>query len=503
MDAAGNVLAPPLLAGPIAANPPPVNMLNAPPPVGPAPDPQHGAAAPNNALPAPPSINRAPRRLGPSSSSTIDSAPRLLSCVAQFPFHTVRQDEVTYVIPDCNLLFYVLSEMDTLMAATTRFTCSVPDWVPYVSQLYISVLVYYRLLTVQNEAGRIDPVQRQVLGTLNETFDARSLTVPGPLVTFFQSLGAVNGPTERFGNYTFGLPSNLGVTQRRHYLPQNNLGRLLPNIILTLDQLMNLIARNIVQNVDESDNMYVNVFNNLAANVQPERIVMLSPNARNNPFCLQRQLEAFHGQLAAWRSLLPFNLGVNPPISAYTTGNNANNLSLWQIMGFTGALGNVNNSYYWFRKVAAVMQTYCSYFRSSVSIAAFSPAGIGAIYVVTRLLGTQDNQDALVPDPTVRASISNGNPNRYRTYPIPDVLVTADHPDESLETLAEQYGLLCRLNVDWDNLPANLAPTRANTCVGPIDALPVVRAITAANPTQMIPANIATYYHSQVQLHPR
>ncbi|GKB11528.1 hypothetical protein Tco_0845451 [Tanacetum coccineum] len=68
---------------------------------------------------------------------------KMLELAAAYPMSTDT------FIPDSTMLFHVLSKCDATMSHNERFTCTSPAWLPIVSQLYISVLWNFMILTVQ------------------------------------------------------------------------------------------------------------------------------------------------------------------------------------------------------------------------------------------------------------------------------------------------------------------------------------------------------------------
>jgi hypothetical protein len=487
------------------AVPPPTNpdsIQPAPPSANPASIPvavdlQHAAADPTDKVAPVPSVSRAP--IHPiSSTSSVESAPPLLSLVANQPMQTRYRADVSHVIPSTQMLFYTLSEMDTLMSATHRFVSSSPNWIPYVSQLYVSVLFYYAVLRAQRSAGKISPEQEQFLDIMERQYEARSLRVPGPLVPFFEALGATSGPTTRYGNVTYGIPSDLNVSQNTFYCPANRSYLLLPNVILILDQMIQVftLPGNVV---DATDYWYVSIFGAAAHNNEDTRALMLIPHARNNPTVSHNQVRAFIGQNTQWRPILPFDAAGNA--SQYTVGNNADTLSMLQFLGFYGVGANANVPYRWFSRISSTMQVYSAFFNNSVPLASISNVSTGAIYVTARFLGTAQNIASLTPNPVVvRPVYNNVGVPRYRNYPIAGCQAIYQHSVEKLDSTAEQLGALAQFNTDWSALTEAIRPARANIVFGPGFEHPVIRSSNAVDLTPLIGSNIASYYHNHNHL---
>lgn len=487
------------LAVPPTTNPD--SILPAPPSANPvsipiATDLQQAAADPTDKVAPVPTVSRAP--IHPiSSTSSIESAPPLLSLVANQPMQTRYRADVSHVIPSTQMLFYTLAEMDSLMSSTHRFVSSSPNWIPYVSQLYVSVLFYYAVLRAQRSAGKISPEQEQFLDIMERQYEARSLRVPGPLVPFFEALGATSGPTTRYGNVTYGIPSNLEVSQATSFCPVNRSFLLLPNAILILDQMIQtlLIPGNVA---DATDYWYTNIFGAAAHNNEETRALMLIPHARNNPTASHNQVRAFIGQNTQWRPILPFNEAGNA--SQYTVGNNNDHLSMLQFLGFNGIGANANTTYRWFNRISSTMQVYSAFFNNSVPLASISNVSSGAIYVTARFLGTAQNIASLTPIIVTRPIYNIAVGIRYRNYPIAGCQVIYEHSIDTLDSAAEQLGALGQFNTDWTALTADIRPARANIAIGPAFELPVARSSHAVDLTPLIGSNIASYYHSHNHL---
>jgi hypothetical protein len=502
------------LAAPQPPSGPALSTQAPPPQVPTAPNPQDGTALPNNATAPPPKRSRAPRQ-PPTDSSTVSSLPPLLVTVSDQPLYSVQRTTPTYVIPCAITLFHILSQMDFLMASTTKFYQVTPDWIPYVSQLYIAVLFFIQTLRAQELAGSIDPIQLEFLQRMVQRYHAPNLLIPGPLVPFFQAIASSNGPTDQYGNITPGIPNQqtLGVTQNNDYRFANRINLILPNVILIMDQLIRTLQQAPLASPDDnSDRWYTNIFGVAAAApgpvATPESFLMYSPNARSNPYCPDSQVRAFHRTGTHWLNLLPTTPGVAAFTSPYTLGANATPLNLWQILAFQGppqVAAIANRHYSWFDKVSSVMQKYCKFFHHSVPMAALSPTGIGAIYLETQLLNDAVTAAALLGPINTRTAYSTAAPNRFDNKTVENIRFTVAHADPSLEELAEQYGVLTGINVDWTNVNANIAnnalgPLRGNVFVGPISALPHERESHEMGIPHDSSSNISTYYYSSVEI---
>lgn len=489
-----NAPVPEVAAGPPA--PPPVN----PPPFPEPRDRQDHAARPNDAAAPHPAVNRNPRREYESRvPKALASTPALLLAVSNQPLYTVQQQETTQIVPCAVELYSILYEMDSAMSTTNKFISSAPQWNPFVSQLYVGFLFYYQTLKSQRLAGSISIYQANVLQMIDNIYEPDILPIPGPLVPIFQSLAATSGPTTRFGNITFYIPDDLNVSQNSRYLPRDNLGVLLPHLILILDQLCRFFGNNMPGNAAAIDSWYLNIFGQPAQNNADARGLMLTPNARNEIPITLTQMQSCYAARATWLRTLPMNQPRNGSI--YTIGNNNDNLTLPQILGIAGPQ---QVQYNWFPKVSSIMQTYCAFFRSSVSLSAISPIGLGAVLVETAFLDTPNTDSAnFLPNPNTRNVAGDANNVlRYSNFQCFNIDVEIAHRDESLEALPEQYGSVSQLNTYWeeldDNVPNGLhigMPQRMHIADGPLNTLPIARCLGHLTINPSIANIVSRRYH--------
>jgi len=197
----------------------------------------------------------------------------MLSAVSNMAFSANTELRVAnYVVPNCTVFYQLLGMCDTQMAHTKRFTDANPDWIPFVSQLYFGILIYYQVLKTQAVGNQISQEQRDFLEFLDDQFQVAHTKIPGPLVPFFQALAACCGPNDHYGNTTYGIPNNLNVSQATHYLANNRLNVNLPSIIVILDQFMRYIQRFVpagavpgAPTLAMTDSFYMDIFGTAAA----------------------------------------------------------------------------------------------------------------------------------------------------------------------------------------------------------------------------------------------
>lgn len=458
--------------------------------------------------------NFAARQIATTSQSS-SGASRLLSAVADLPFSAVRRDSPTYIVPTFVQFFYVLYLMDAQMVHTKRFTDANHDWMPFVSQLYFTVLIYYHVLVCQKIGGTISIEQGHYLDYLEENYvNLSNYKIPGPLVPFFQALAANGGPNSDFGNVIFGIPSNMSVSQSSQYLLPERINFNLPSPIVILDQFMawvhivapmNAVAPQL--SLSMTDYFYSHFFNQPIQANDDREICMLTPSARFPVPMTMSIVQNFQASVGTWHSSLPFDTLQATTHSQYTTGNNANPLNFAQYLGFQGVGSNRDRMYDWFTQCSRIMQPYADFFRDSVSIGAISTVGIGSIYVMSFPANTTANARVYTSAPTIRAvRHMTATVNRYEMHSFNvNNTVGATHVIEYLDLVTEQLGYLTQLNFNWTLINGNTntvypGPVRGHYATGPVEALPDYRQRTPQNVANALPTLISGYFHTPAAL---
>ena len=156
----------------------------------------------------------------------------MLEIAASQPYITVHPPRFNSFVPDAQMLFHVLGICDQLMLTTTQFIRSSPSWLPIVSQLYISLLWNFTILRnfVSSRLGSFF----QYYQILNELEFLKHCIVPGPLVSFFQSLSSFNG---RFFDITPIIPDFTSLWNASAFHINADYARQIPITAIILDQL--------------------------------------------------------------------------------------------------------------------------------------------------------------------------------------------------------------------------------------------------------------------------
>jgi hypothetical protein len=477
----------------------------------PAPTVAAPATAPASNLPAPTAPAKksyTPRSGFPTTVTGPSGLSQMLSAVSDMTFSANTALRIpNYVVPNTTLLYQTLGLCDTQMSHTKRFTDANPDWHPFVSQLYLGVLIFYHTLKTQSTGNQISQEQRMFLEFLDNEFNISHTKIPGPLVPFFQALAACSGPNDHYGNVTFGIPSNLNATQANFYLAQNRLNAVLPSIIMILDQFMRLINRFSPVGAAPAqlthaitDSHYLDIFGVNAVAGAVNEVAMKTPNARVEINISYAAMQGFFGTTNLWRSCLPFSVATNQ--SQYVNGANQNVLAFDQFLGFRGATNaTVNNTYGWFREVGRIMQPYSDFFRDSVSLGAINTSGIGSIYIESVFTDVPNNANLLTAAPAVRdVRYQAPGTMRYTIEALTDLEISYRTRETGLDLIAEQMGLLTAYVTYWDvnNAVASVypGPMTGNVIQGPIFDRPIEYLTRPLQPLRYYANLISGYYHT-------
>lgn len=356
--------------------------------------------------------------------------------------YTDQRRAPNYFVPDAQMLFHVTGICDQMMNSTERFLRSAPAWIPIVSQLYISVLWIVMILKVHVNSG-YGAFYASFYSDLETCLKIGECMIPGPLVPFFQSLAAVNGPYEWIGDVLPVLPGFIHLWEATQFHPQSGLARQIPLPLIMLDQLYYFATRVDPQAANASTyttfQWYRNVFSQGLGTY--DRLNRIGPQSCGSLFTTQAQYDSAR---TFWASA--FGTG-------FTRINAADGqpvlTTFFHLLGFQSqdSTWQVN----WFQHVVIVMQKYCQYFNGSVALKSISPVGIGAVVIRGTPNSNASARNWVFP---ANNSIEPFTSTRFAPLrEIPAELgVIFHHADPEIEEQAEQYAILCHTNINWSNL---------------------------------------------------
>jgi hypothetical protein len=299
-----------------------------------------------------------------------------------FPLTSLQYPSISTFVPNCAPMFYVLHIMDHLMCSTRKWTENSSGWVPPISQMYISVLVYYQICRAMHAAGNIPGDLAQFLIVFERTYNVSELWIPGPLVSAFRALSAFRPDADDFfAGVTPTLPTAPGQTVANGFRFTNHWSKYLPNVNFFISRLRS------ITNVAATANMDDPTFR---ANPDgPLRIANLNGVAMANNGASQNMVStpginlSYGGHLSLWQTASRFLGLLNIPVEATAANIPAVN-DTW-----TAAIRFENNEHLWFAPVAATMAKYCQFFNGSASMADVSPVCSAAAAVKARTVANQ------------------------------------------------------------------------------------------------------------------
>jgi hypothetical protein len=486
-----NAPAPAPAQGPVPPAPAPAPPAPAPAPVQPPP-PAPGAVQPP--VPVNPRLNRQPRsHVDGFVPAQADGIPDLLREVANQPFHTVTDRQPSTWIPAFLSMFAVLHQMDTLLADNYYFARGSPLWHPFISRLYISVLVHVHILRVLDSQGLVPMDYHSFVRDFVSTFNLDNLIIPGPLVPFFETLTAFASPELWLGNIHPTLP------EMRLPFHAEDINHLMPSPLLMLDQLRLIIDSNI--STDTSPlrwHYFEQIAGRPAATGDANAYLMANPTMRFTPIVGIPALAALRARYTL-HNFIPTRAQLTPLLTN-TTG-----LTISGVLGFFS-----ENTYLpWFSQVSTIMSFYSRFFKSSRSMSSLIVTGLGAGIIIStpspfhNYFIDAPNAEAAVASNAVVADPANNVVGvadtasaaaYYRAVPPTSLLVTAQHSDRNCEEVAEQYGLLTCMNVSSTGSLGNNLPTDATIRVGTSWSLPILRRVDNVNVIHGFGPNIQANY---------
>ncbi|KAL5701720.1 hypothetical protein ACHQM5_027030 [Ranunculus cassubicifolius] len=244
-------------------------------------------------------------------------------------------------------------------------------WVPPVSQIFISVLLYIQTIRAMDVAGLLMPGSelRQLLRDFCQCFPLNTMWIPGPLVYAFKNLAAFSpSATGMFGNVTPALPTYPGWTRARRYSITAPHHTHLPNISYFISRLRSTCAAATMANATEAS--FANdvdgpchlstVFRVPCNNDENERLLVSSPGAALS----------YAGSLSMWIDASDFLLDLVPPTLDINAAAEIGD-SWIQFLRFDH---NIN----WFGPLATVMARYCQFWKGSCPLSECSPTNSAA-----------------------------------------------------------------------------------------------------------------------------
>jgi len=336
---------------------------------------------------------------------TAPSAPEYESLIyktaANNPPMDLTYPTVSTYVPNLSCFFLILNYMDHLMCNTRKWTENCSGWVPPLSQMYFTVMIYVQIFRAMDAAGIAPPDALIFLQTFERLFPYADLWIPGPLVGAFRSLSAFRpDANDLFAGVTVNLPGTPGFAAPDYHFGIG-LRALVPNLSLYLSRLRAICTVSLTANMTETlftsdpngPRSYQNMFGNQAANAAPFTAYNVNPGTAF----------VYGGNLLLWQNaarMLAINSIPADLVSATPTPVN----DTW-----TQAIRFENGEHVWFSPIFSLMAKYCQFWNGSVPLSEIPPTSSAAGAVKLRqtaatTIYTAPNFVAAVPGPPAVAA---------------------------------------------------------------------------------------------------
>lgn len=393
-----------------------------------------------------PAVRRSRTPNGPfrtAPPTPLSGASPLLELPAAYPMFTEQRRVANTFVPDAQLLFHVLSMCDQSMNNTDRFIRSANQWIPIVSQLYISVLWHVMILKVfvtSNQGSDFADFYDQ----LSTHLRIDECLIPGPLVPFFQALASTSSPFEWFGPIVPSIPGFAALWDAENFRPRPAFARQLPIPAIILDQL-HAFATSTYRNENNAPyadtytvhQWYRGVFSRTAATTEP--LNRIGPQLCGSLYTPHTQHESARGYWAA-------------ALSSGITRVNADGAALSnyaQLLGLVAQDGTLQTD--WFASVSNVMQRYCQHFNGSAPLKSIENTGLGAVAVRGYPANTTAARNWFYPD---LRNIEPFTSTRFlprREIPS-DLDIYFRHAHPNLDETSEQSAVISHTNIVWSEI---------------------------------------------------
>jgi hypothetical protein len=360
---------------------------SAPPP---AVDPAPAAPAPPHLPPDDsgpnPAVHFAPRGRLPRPSDSKSNPPGLstmLEMTSGIAWYDNEDLSVNTFVPSFHALSLAVVECDNLMASTHRFVRSHQHWCVYVSQLYFSVLFYFRIFDCMELAGVATPAVRTTLQWIKNAFDPRRIRIPGPLVPYFQSLSVCASNSTLLGDVCPVVPQGL-TASRDNFYSLDDYRYALPNVPALMDCLIEYTYIDWADDPDQVNDEHTSLFRSPVTDANHDAIAQALVGPGISTVQEQSASEYRTFRRASYRLHLP------PRAQVF---NSTRTVAWTQFLCFAPFPGVANHRNFtsWFPQVVALMADYADYFHGSISLADIPVASGPSPHVLLSYLEGDDN----------------------------------------------------------------------------------------------------------------
>jgi len=404
------------------------------------------AAPPAPAPPAPaPPVAFAPRpRFKKSDERT--SAPGLstmLEMSASAPWSVEEDRSLNTFVPNFHALAHATAVCNDLMSSTYRFTRAHPHWIPAMTTVYSAMLFYFRILDCMVESGYPDSKMVTLLRFIKNSYDFRSLVIPGPLVPYFESLSYCLPDDSYLGNISPAFQASVPAYSDTFWSLEDPTRYELPNVLALLDYPTWLAGRARADRTPDDSERY---FNHRALNLHS-----VAPTAANSPsfincFCSPGFYDRFYenpevennfSNSARLRLRLPPRIN-QAAVNEAAPHSQPSWLQFLRLKPLPGEAASPNFRS-WFGNLASMMSDYSAYFSESRTLADLPVSAGGQPHVTLLYEPTSPDQTTPSALPTFTAAVPN-----------PD---DPDHPTPAFVSIPLLSSLACTGKLITEDLP--------------------------------------------------
>lgn len=339
----------------------------------------------------------------------------MFRAAANNPFADLADFSASTFIPDLGCTFYILAIMDHTMASTKRWTDNSMGWVPPISQMYVSILVYVQIFRAM-DASNLLPPGSQIATFLNQfinIFPLSELMIPGPLVSLFRNLSAfLPSADEQFGNVSPVVPNLPGWNTTGQFSLSAYNGQyvptlFLPNISAFISRLRTICSvastSGMTQGAFSSHlngpNFCSSLFGTTLSDTEQETRLFRGPGLSF----------AYADSLPLWQFASTSLPRLSIPQDLVLTGTTRSTVT----NEWASFLRFANNEHQWFGSIMAVMAKYSQFFHGSQSLESVPPncSASGAIKLTSITGNNLHDPATFIASAGNGTSLENGNAN--------------------------------------------------------------------------------------------
>lgn len=327
------------------------------------------------------------------------------------PLINIVEPSLSSFVPSSLMLYYVIHELDMLMAQNYYFNRSTTLWHPYITRLYYGILFIIQTLRSMNKVNALSIQQRLFLDQFLDSFPPETLSIAGPLIPFFRALACSRPNDLNLGQVYPYLPQKLGPRSPGNRILKDKAAFLWPNIPLLIgfiNRITSTEAKNSANRNGASNDVaeYPSPWN-------PLQVLSFTGQTTRSPMQPIINGVQWSSDPTTWDDQTAWSLvsqGVSYPIETSDDQNKkftrfGSNLKIPTIEE-TDNLNTVQSfcqlhDLTWFAKLLPVMTLYAKYFKAQGTLADCSPEGGSSTRITIKYEAPKQKKDKpLLPKPT-------------------------------------------------------------------------------------------------------